>query len=74
MEICYSFASDNTARTHPDIFRAMEAANIGSAGSYGDGGDPYTDSAKKEFERHFGGAEVFLSSAAPGQMFPGLRP
>lgn len=54
-----SFASDNNAGVHPEILRAISAANQGHVVGYGD--DPYTHSAEELFRRHFGNdTEVFF--------------
>jgi len=47
-----SFASDNNAGIHPEVLQAIAAANSGHTVGYGD--DPYTVSAVKKFEEHFG--------------------
>src|SRR5271154_5381837 len=47
-----SFASDNNAGVHPEILEAIARANQGHVVAYGD--DPYTRSAVKRFEEHFG--------------------
>jgi threonine aldolase len=47
-----SFASDNNAGVHPEIIEAIARANQGHVVAYGD--DPYTRSAIKKFEEHFG--------------------
>ncbi len=47
-----SFASDNNAGAHPDVLRAVLAANEGHVLGYGD--DPYTRRALEVFKRHFG--------------------
>ncbi len=47
-----SFASDNNAGVHPEILEAVARANHGHVVAYGD--DPYTSSAVKKFEEHFG--------------------
>jgi threonine aldolase len=47
-----SFASDNNAGVHPEILEAIVRANQGHVVAYGD--DPYTRSAVKKFEEHFG--------------------
>ena len=53
-----SFASDNNAGVHPEILKAIAAANEGHAVGYGD--DAYTESAIASFKRHFGAdIEVF---------------
>src|SRR5271154_3835207 len=46
------FASDNNAGVHPEILAAIARANQGHVVAYGD--DPYTRSAIKRFEQHFG--------------------
>ena len=50
--ISRSFASDNNAGVHPEILEAIARANEGHVVAYGD--DPYTRSAIKKFEEHFG--------------------
>ena len=59
-------ASDNHAGIHPDIMKAIEAANNGHAVAYG--GDPYTTAAVERFREHFGRQIdvyfVFLGTAA----------
>jgi len=47
-----SFASDNNAGVHPEILEAIARVNQGHVIAYGD--DPYTGSAVKKFEEHFG--------------------
>ncbi len=47
-----SFASDNNAGVHPEVMEAISRANRGHVVAYGD--DPYTRSAIKKFEEHFG--------------------
>jgi threonine aldolase len=46
------FASDNNAGVHPEILEAIARANRGHVVAYGD--DPYTRSAIRKFEEHFG--------------------
>jgi threonine aldolase len=54
-----SFASDNNAGVHPEVLRAIADANHGHVVGYGD--DPYTHSAVRQFEKHFGSdIEVFF--------------
>jgi threonine aldolase len=54
-----SFASDNNAGVHPEVLKALSAVNQGHVVGYGD--DAYTDSAVRQFKRHFGDdTEVFL--------------
>jgi threonine aldolase len=47
-----SFASDNNAGVHPEVLKAIAAANQGHVVGYGD--DAYTDSAVRHFKRQFG--------------------
>jgi threonine aldolase len=47
-----SFASDNNAGVHPEVLAAIAKANEGHVVAYGS--DPYTLSAVKKFEEHFG--------------------
>jgi threonine aldolase len=47
-----SFASDNNAAVHPEVLAALARANSGHVIGYGD--DPYTESAVRKFEEHFG--------------------
>jgi threonine aldolase len=47
-----SFASDNNAGVHPQIIKAIKAANDGHVIAYG--GDPITARATKLFQKHFG--------------------
>src|ERR1044071_5045728 len=47
-----SFASDNNAGVHPEIIKAIKAANEGHVIAYGD--DPFTARAVKLFQKHFG--------------------
>jgi threonine aldolase len=51
-KVCRNFASDNNAGVHPEILEAIAQANQGHVVAYGD--DPYTHSAVKKFEEHFG--------------------
>jgi len=54
-----SFASDNNAGIHPEVLKAVAAANQGHAVGYGD--DPYTESAVGKFKQHFGAdVDVFI--------------
>src|SRR5260221_14737912 len=54
-----SFASDNNAGVHPEVLKAIAAGNVGRVVGCGDG--PYTDSAVRQFKRHFGDdIEVFF--------------
>src|SRR5262249_53552761 len=47
-----SFASDNNAGVHPEIIKAIKAANEGHVIAYGD--DPFTARAVKLSQKHFG--------------------
>jgi threonine aldolase len=59
MKPARSFASDNNAGVHPEVLKAIAAANQGHVVGYGD--DPYTQSAIKRLKQEFGGdAEVFF--------------
>ena len=54
-----SFASDNNAGIHPEVLKAIAAANQGHEVGYGD--DRYTQSAIQKFREHFGpDIEVFF--------------
>lgn len=54
-----SFASDNNAGVHPQVLKAVSAANRGHTVGYGD--DPYTQSAIRKFKQQFGrDIEVFF--------------
>jgi threonine aldolase len=63
-----SFASDNNAGVHPEVLKAIAAANQGHVVGYGD--DPYTESATRLFKRYLGEDEdievffVFNGTAA----------
>jgi threonine aldolase len=52
MKPARSFASDNNASIHPEILKAISNANHGHVVGYGD--DPYTKSAVRKFDQHFG--------------------
>lgn len=59
MKPARSFASDNNAGVHPEVVKALSAVNSGHVVGYGD--DPYTESAVRQFKRHFGmDIEVFF--------------
>ena len=59
MEPSRSFASDNNAGVHEEVLKALATVNRGHAIGYGD--DPYTASAVRHFQRHFGDdIEVFF--------------
>jgi threonine aldolase len=66
------FASDNSSGIHPEVLRAIEAANDGHVPAYGD--DPFTASAQEAFRRHLGdGIEVFFVFGGTGANVLGLR-
>lgn len=59
MQATRSFASDNNAGVHPDILKAINAANQGHVVGYGD--DTYTHSAQALFKKQLGeDVEVFF--------------
>src|SRR3977135_2744602 len=67
-----SFASDNNAGVHPEILEALARANQGHVVAYGD--DPYTRSAIKKFEEHFGPEiDVFFTFNGTGANVLGLQ-
>ena len=67
-----SFASDNNAGVHPEVLAAITSANEGHVVGYGD--DPYTESAKKKFEEHFGtGLDVYFTFNGTGANVLGLQ-
>src|SRR5215471_5909023 len=67
-----SFASDNNAGVHPEILEAIERANQGHVVAYGD--DPYTRSAIRKFEEHFGpDIDVFFTFNGTGANVLGLQ-
>jgi len=54
-----SFASDNNAPAHPEIFKALAGANHGDMIAYGD--DRHTFDVEKKFREHFGqSARAFM--------------
>ena len=67
-----SFASDNNSGVHPEILKALSAANDGHVVAYGD--DPYTDRAVALFRKHFGTqVEVFFVFGGTGANVLGLK-
>jgi threonine aldolase len=59
MKPARSFASDNNAGIHPEVLKAISAANRGHVVGYGD--DRYTRSAVQKFKQHFGrDIDVFI--------------
>jgi len=65
------FASDNNAGVHPEILRAIEAANAGHAIAYGD--DEWTERARVKFQKHFGTRDVFFVFGGTPANVLGLR-
>lgn len=66
------FASDNSSGIHPEVLRAIEAANEGHVPAYGD--DPFTASAQEAFRRHLGDdIDVFFVFGGTGANVLGLR-
>ena len=67
-----SFASDNNAGVHPEVLAAVARANHGHVVAYG--ADPYTHSAIKKFEEHFGpDIAVFFTFNGTGANVLGLQ-
>src|SRR4030095_1825369 len=67
-----SFTSDNNSGVHPEILKALSAANDGHVVAYGD--DPYTDRAVALFRKHFGKqVEVFFVFGGTGANVLGLK-
>jgi len=65
------FASDNNSGVHPNILRAMEAANAGHFTGYGN--DPFTGEAISVFKEKFGSdTEVFFVFNGTGANVLGL--
>jgi threonine aldolase len=66
------FASDNNAGVHPEILQAIASVNQGHVSAYGN--DPYTRSAVKKFEEHFGpDIAVFFTFNGTGANVLGLQ-
>jgi|SRR3989338_584006 len=65
------FASDNNAGVHPEVFKAMEAANVGHAVAYGD--DLYTTSAEEILRKQLGDIKAFFVFGGTGANVLGLR-
>jgi threonine aldolase len=66
-----SFASDNYSGMHPEILLAIQQANVGHAGSYGN--DVYTEKAIDKFKEYFGSnTEVFFAYNGTGANVLGL--
>jgi len=67
-----SFASDNNAGVHPEIIKAIKAANEGHVIAYGD--DPITARAVKLFQKHFGpDIAVYFAFGGTGANVLGLK-
>jgi threonine aldolase len=72
MTAAHSFASDNNAGVHPQIMRAIEAANAGHVVAYGD--DALTVAAVEKFRQHFGAdVEVHFVFGGTGANVLGLK-
>ena len=66
------FASDNSSGIHPEVLRAIEAANHGHVPAYGD--DPATTAAQEVFRRHLGDdIDVYFVFGGTGANVLGLR-
>jgi threonine aldolase len=67
-----SFASDNNAGVHPDVMKAIAAANDGHVVAYG--ADPYTARAVARFREQLGkSVEVFFVFGGTGANVLGLK-
>ncbi len=67
-----SFASDNNSGVHPEILKAIEAANIGHTLAYGN--DEYTEKAKELLAGHFGAdIDVYFMFNGTGANVLGLK-
>lgn len=67
-----SFASDNNAGVHPEILKAIKAANEGHVVAYGN--DPITARAIKQFQKHFGNdIAVYFVFGGTGANVLGLK-
>jgi len=67
-----SFASDNNAGVHPEVLRAIKAANDGHVIAYGD--DYITSRAVKLFQKHFGSdIAVYFVFGGTGANVLGLK-
>lgn len=71
-QVSRGFASDNCAGMHPEVLEAIARANQGHVVAYGD--DPYTRSAIRKFEEHFGpDIDVFFTFNGTGANVLGLQ-
>ena len=67
-----SFASDNNSGVHPEILKAIAAANEGHVVAYGD--DPFTEAAVQKFQEHFGkNIDVYFVFGGTGANVLGLK-
>ena len=67
-----SFASDNNAGVHPEIIKAIKAANDGHVLAYGN--DAFTARATKLFQKHFGpDISVYFVFGGTGANVLGLK-
>jgi threonine aldolase len=72
LRLSRSFASDNNAGVHPDVLKAIAAANDGHVVAYGD--DPYTARAVKLFRELLAkDAEVYFVFGGTGANVLGLK-
>jgi threonine aldolase len=67
-----SFASDNNAGIHPEMIKAITAANEGHVVAYGS--DQFTERAVKTFHKHFGREiDVYFVFGGTGANVLGLQ-
>ena len=72
MKVDNEFGSDNHSGVHPDIMKAIDAANTGYSVAYGD--DGYTASAIEKFKDHFGREiDVFFTGNGTAANILGLK-
>ena len=66
------FASDNNSGIHPEILKAIDAANVGHSIGYGD--DKWTNEAEGLFKKEFGDdTEVFFVLTGTGANILGIQ-
>lgn len=66
------FGSDNHSGVHPEVLKAIAAANVGHAPAYGQ--DPWCERAHAVFERHFGApVQVYYVFSGTGANVTALR-
>ena len=71
-ELKRGFASDNNARIHPEVLKAMQVANIGHCIGYGD--DIFTQNAIAKIKEHFGeDIDVYFMFNGTGSNVLGLK-